>query len=166
MNTPDKAAPESAEKKTTASAERRAYDRRVAASKSGDEHFGKRRLHERFKVADARVLLAIKNMIGLWKVAGPPCIVKNLGIGGISFFTHSAGLKPGQRVRLSLHVPRKPSLPLKGRVTHILHHQNHTFICGVAFTDYGVSAWGTLCDLYNEHAGDPATAEHPAQSSS
>jgi len=161
MSTTDNTASESPEKKTAASAERRAYYRRVAASKTGDELFAKRRLHERFKVADGRVKIALRNMIGLWKVAGPPCIVKNLGIGGISFITHAA-LKVGGRVRLALHVPGKPMLPLKGHITHVTCNGQHSYVCGVAFTDYGASAWATLCDLYNQHAGNPATAEHAA----
>ena len=166
MSTADNTASKSPEKKTAASAERRAYVRRVAASKSGDELFAKRRLHERFKVADGRVKFALRNMIGLWKIAGPPCIVKNLGIGGISFLTHLAALKVGRRVRLALQVPGKPVLPLKGHITHVTQNGQHSYVCGVAFTDYGASAWATLCDLYNQHAGSPATAEHAAAESS
>jgi Tfp pilus assembly protein PilZ len=161
MSTTDEAASTGPEKKGSGSAERRAYVRRVAAARSGDELFAKRRLHERFKVADGRVKIALRNMIGLWKIAGPPCIVKNLGIGGISFITHAA-VKVDQRIRLALRVPGKPTLPLKGHITHVTPNGQHSYVCGVAFTDYGASAWATLCDLYNQHAGNPATAEHAA----
>ena len=154
------------EKKSTPTDKQRAYARRIAASKSGNEHFNKRRLQQRFKIPDAHIVCERRNMIGLWKAVGPPCIVKDLGIGGASFLTHGANVKPGCRNRLALQVPRRPTLHLRGRVTHFAPQGPHSHVCGVTFTDYAASAWAVLCDLYNEHAGNLAASPEQVAPSS
>lgn len=143
--------------------ERKRSARRALAARSGDEALNKQRLHERFKVPNARVVCQRKGLIGLWKPGGPPCIVRDMGIGGVSFFTACRNLKPGHRVRLSIEVPDRRAVQLKGNIVHVAPHESHAHICGVAFTDYGASAWATLCDLYDMHGG--AAAEKAAAAS-
>jgi len=149
----------------------RDHTRRSAAVRRGAPLAGTGRLTQRYKVAGASVLCERRNVIGMWKPTGPAWPIRDMGLAGLCFQSVGNGLKPGTRLRLTLHLPQHTSIRLKGKLTWVREadvkgrHQH-----GVAFTDYDIEAWAVLRDVHAEYASegdkDPPDGQSESQDGS
>jgi len=125
---------------------------RAAAARGGESFVGKKRLTDRFDVPGAFVVCRRRTKLGFWKQIGTPSPVCDMGVGGLSFLMPDERVKPGAKVRLTLHLPGRLPIKVKGEVHRVEHASGEgRRVCGVGFTDYGTHAWAILCGLHAEY---------------
>lgn len=127
--------------------------RRLAAARGRGGSSQKWRLTERFEVGGAVVVCERRNALGLWKRIGPPYNIRDMGVSGLSFLLPAVRLKPGTRLRLTLFLPARLPIRVRGKLARVEKTDAvRLYLCGVAFTDYGADAWAGLCEVHAEHA--------------
>ena len=130
--------------------------RRNAAAGSGGRPFVKRRLAERFQVPNTFVVCERKAAFWRWRRVGPPCVVEDLGLGGLSLLAETLDVSPGEMLRLTVHLPDKMPIRIMGQVAHTRRvAKNAAALYGITFADYDAAAWAMLCDMYKRHRNKP-----------
>jgi hypothetical protein len=160
------AAPEGTAAKAGASAE-------VEASLFADTAFTELRplkAGEWFETSGAQVILQRRNLLGFWKASGAPFSVCMVGVDGLSFRNFGVRMDVGTVLRLSILLPGKAPMTVRGAVIWNKEHAPtpgmdggsvHAHICGVKFSDYGAEAWSVLTDVCNAHAKEAQHSKSP-----